>query len=270
MGCYYYICISGFLRTFKLRRGIAVPRFAFEKTSLWQLEDTKNQVIMKKLFVMALMLLSGAAQAQMDVTRFLGIPVDGPKSEMIRRLKEKGFRSNQSDSEILEGEFNGTDVLIYVVTNKNKVCRILVADANSVDEDTIKARFNRLCRQFENNPNYLSYEENQTIPDEEDISFQMSVKSKRYEAAFYQKPTIVDSAATVEKLHPLFLAKYTEEQLAEPTDVIMADLIRISAKYFMEECSKRSVWFMISELLGRYYVSIFYDNEYNRANGEDL
>ena len=27
VGCYIHICISGFLRTFKLRRGIAVPRF---------------------------------------------------------------------------------------------------------------------------------------------------------------------------------------------------------------------------------------------------
>lgn len=32
--------------------------------------------------------------AQNDVTKFLGIPVDGPKSEMIRELKAKGFILN--------------------------------------------------------------------------------------------------------------------------------------------------------------------------------
>lgn len=32
----------------------------------------------------------------------------------------------------------------------------------------------------------------------------------------------------------------------------------------------RPVWFMISELYGEYGIYMFYDNEYNRANGEDL
>ena len=32
----------------------------------------------------------------------------------------------------------------------------------------------------------------------------------------------------------------------------------------------KPVWFMISELYGKYYISMFYDNEYNRPNGEDL
>ena len=37
--------------------------------------------------------------AQQDVTTFLGIPVDGTKSEMIEKLKEKGFvYSSHSDN----------------------------------------------------------------------------------------------------------------------------------------------------------------------------
>jgi len=61
-----------------------------------------------------------AAHAQQDVTRFLGIPVDGSKSEMIHRLKEKGFQYNQSTG-ALRGEFNGLEVDIYVVTTKIKL-----------------------------------------------------------------------------------------------------------------------------------------------------
>lgn len=216
------------------------------------------------------LLLSGAAQAQMDVTRFLGIPVDGSKSEMIRQLKEKGFRSTQYDNEILEGEFNGTNVQLFIATNRNKVRRIMVADANSVNESDIKIRFNHLCKQFENNPNYISYKDNQTIPDKEDISYEMSVKAKRYEAVFYQKPTIIDTTAIIEKLHPLLLAKYTEKQLDEPTEEVITDMIQIATKYFIEESFKRPVWFMISERFGEYYISMFYDNKYNQANGEDL
>ena len=34
--------------------------------------------------------------------------------------------------------------------------------------------------------------------------------------------------------------------------------------------SKKSVWFRIMNDGLRYYISMFYDNEYNRAQGEDL
>lgn len=55
--------------------------------------------------------------AQKDVTKFLGIPVDGTKSEMIQKLKAKGFTYN-SVKDMLEGEFNGSEVQIAVVTNR--------------------------------------------------------------------------------------------------------------------------------------------------------
>ena len=89
--------------------------------------------------------------AQQDVTKFLGIPVDGSKSEMIQKLKAKGYTSSQHNKEILVGEFNGTDVNIHIATNNNKVCRIMVCDANSIDEGGIRIRFNRLCEQFKKN-----------------------------------------------------------------------------------------------------------------------
>lgn len=41
-------------------------------------------------------------------------------------------------------------------------------------------------------------------------------------------------------------------------------------KQLMDISLKKPVWFMISNAFGKYYISMFYDNEYNRANGEDL
>lgn len=38
----------------------------------------------------------------------------------------------------------------------------------------------------------------------------------------------------------------------------------------MKRIAMKPVWFMISEHYGKYYITMFYDNEYNRANGEDL
>ena len=47
-----------------------------------------------------------SAFAQEDVTKFLGIPVDGFKPEMIRKLKAKGFVEHPYRTDELVGEFN--------------------------------------------------------------------------------------------------------------------------------------------------------------------
>ena len=120
---------------------------------------------MKKFLLAVIVLFNSIILfAQKDVTQFLGIPVDGYKQEMITKLKAKGFVSSSFDRDILEGEFNGTDVNVHVVTNNNKVYRIMIADQIPIDETAIKIRFNKLCSQFENNPKYTSLDEDQTIP----------------------------------------------------------------------------------------------------------
>ena len=88
--------------------------------------------------------------AQKDVTQFLDIPVDGYKPEMIKKLKSKGFTINRHNEDILDGEFNGTNVNIAFATNNNKVWRICVFDVNTTDETNIKIRFNNLIQQFVN------------------------------------------------------------------------------------------------------------------------
>ena len=204
---------------------------------------------MKKILSITMLLMfSIVVHAQQDVTQFLGIPIDGNKKEMVRKLKEKGYQ-NDPMSEALVGEFNGANVNVFVVTNNNKVCRIMVADANNVDERAIQIRFNRLCEQFAHNPKYVSLQD-YTIPEDEDISYEISVHKKRYEAVFYQQPT--DTVTVREKLRSVL------------------EIIKLSTEYLMEDWSKRPVWFMISDYYGKYYITMFYDNEYNRANGEDL
>ena len=37
-----------------------------------------------------------------------------------------------------------------------------------------------------------------------------------------------------------------------------------------EKISKKTVWFLIDNRYGEYGIIMYYDNEYNRANGEDL
>lgn len=226
---------------------------------------------MKKLllFVAVWMVSSVATFAQRDVTTFLGIPVDGYKSDMIQALKSKGFVSSSYDKNILQGEFNGTNVSIHVATNNNKVYRLMLCDENTTDELAIRLRFNKLCNQFVANGRYVTFGEYK-IPEDEDISYQMSVHKKRYEAIFYQAPNITDTLALQNNVKAMLLTKYTEEQIANPTEEIQKDMMSIALDYSMKLVAMKPVWFMISEYGGKYYITMYYDNEYNRANGEDL
>ena len=228
---------------------------------------------MKRIFlfyIMAIMAISMSAQN--DVTTFLGIPVDGFKSEMKQKLVSKGFVPKKvGTNEFLEGEFNGTDVQVYIVTNNNKVYRIMLCDVNTRDEADIKIRFNKLVSQFENNKRYTSLDK-YTLSDEEDISYEMTVNNKTYEALFYQVPNKekVDTLALQKKVRNELLSKYTEAELKNPSEEITKEIQNTAIKIGMEMIFMKPVWFRICESYGEYYITMFYDNEYNHANGEDL
>jgi len=227
---------------------------------------------MKKVLtiIVVTILYSVSCLAQKEVTRFLGIPVDGSKSEMIHKLKDKGFRVSEFDNEVLEGEFNGRDVRVFIVTNKDKVYRIMVCDIKGEDERSIQIRFNNLCHQFENNPKYVSLESNYNIPDDEDISYEMAVNRKRYSAEFCQTVSEIDTTMVLKDLMPLMLSKFTIEQLSTPTEETQTEMQRMMVEYYKELCLKKRVWFMIAKYGVEYYIAMYYDNGYNMANGEDL
>ena len=219
------------------------------------------------------MTISFASFAQnKDVTTFLGIPVDGTASSMKQKLVSKGFVPKKvGTNEFLEGEFNGTDVQVYIVTNNNKVYRIMLCDANTQNEANIKIRFNNLVSQFENNKRYTSLDK-YTLSDEENISYEMTVNKKNYDALFYQVPNMekVDTLALQKKVRNELLSKYTEAELKNPSEEITKEYQNTAIKIGMEMMFMKPVWFRICESYGEYYITMFYDNEYNHANGEDL
>lgn len=226
----------------------------------------------KLLFSLLATLLTLSLYAQNDVTTFLGIPVDGFKSEMRQKLIDKGFTPKKvGNNEYLEGEFNGTDVHIYIATNNNKVYRIMVCDANTQDEANIKIRFNKLVNQFENNKRYTALDQ-YTISDTEDISYEMLVHKKNFDALFYQNPDMekVDTLALQNKIREQLLEKYKPEQLENPTEEMNQEVQAIAMRIGMDMIFKKPVWFRICESYGEYYITMYYDNEYNHANGEDL
>jgi len=201
--------------------------------------------------------------AQTDVTQFLGIPVDGTKNDMMKKLLEKGFRRMKKNDDFLTGQFNGKTVSIHIVTNNGKVYRLMVANQLNVTETVIKNEFNTLCKQFDENKKYVcpTFIDTYIIPEEENISYQMTVKNKRYQALFYQKTSTYDSLIIEGDtlIYKDTLSKKEEERL----DVVIAEISN-------KKLQQKKVWFVINEILGKYYIVIYYDNTLNQPNGEDL
>lgn len=222
------------------------------------------------------MLMVAMLNAQVEVTKFLGIPVDGTKYEMISKLKAKGYTWN-SNLECLEGEFNGREVMIKVGTNNNKVYRLLVRYKYTCDETNIRILFNTLLSQFKNNERYLSElgALNEPIEDDEDISYNISVKNKRYQASFIQLDNkfIADTVLFRNKLEQYLYSRYTNEEIKEVRDKMQEDkyfAFQFITEMYEEWFGNNSVWFMIGEEYGQYRILLFYDNNNNAANGEDL
>ena len=139
---------------------------------------------MKKALLIALLtLLSAVCFAQEGgPLKFLGIPIDGPKAQFVEKLKAKGF-TYSTLSEGYKGQFNGKPVDVYIHTNHNLVDRVYVAFPYTTEEG-IRTEFNRLLGQFENTGKYEDFGMNEEILEGEDISYEITVKNKRYQASF--------------------------------------------------------------------------------------
>jgi hypothetical protein len=223
------------------------------------LKPKKMKIELKKVLWLLMLLIFPIAS--------FDIPVDGYKPEMIEKLKSRGYIINRQSKDILDGEFNGTKVNIFIGTNNNKVWRIAILDEYSTDEINIKIRFNNLIQQFVNNNRYSIQSDSiiskSIIPKDEDISYEMTVNNKRYEAAFNQKSIKYDSL-TNEK--DILIVK---DKLSEKEEEKFGDLMVEIIKESMNSLNK-TVWFMIKEEYGEYRIIMFYENGYNEANGSGL
>ncbi len=114
---------------------------------------------MRKLVFTLLMLMTLSMSAQNDnVIKFMGIPIDGSKSEMISKLEEKGFvtvegirriedaekelerlggeitggKMRENDKEyFMNGYFDGKQCTLVIIAYKSKVYKMVVAFEDS-------------------------------------------------------------------------------------------------------------------------------------------
>ena len=141
----------------------------------------------------------------------------------------------------------------------------MLADNNKVDEAQIKIRFNNLVKQFENNKRYHAFAD-YSLSDKEDISYEMGINNKEYVAHYLQDPDFENIDAQIQIA---IKEKYSAEELKNPSETVKNDIKDITNKILGYHFMKR-VWFCIERYNGEYGICMFYDNEYNRANGEDL
>lgn len=206
------------------------------------------------------------------VTKFLGIPIDGTKSGMIQKLRAKGFTYNSSTG-VLKGTFNGERVNLYVVTNNNKVYRILVEPNNSWDEGQIKIRYNNLFSQFIDNGKYY-YLSHDSI-DNVDLEYQMFVKNKVFQTVMIQLPGSINDPTFRKKVEDAYLSNFKsstqDDKYENLTNMDDPLIFNTACMLYANNYSDNIVWFTIDrEGNNRYRLLIYYDNMKNKAHGEDL
>ena len=146
---------------------------------------------------------------------FLGIPVDGSEQAMKNKLKQKGFKEKYG-YDCLTGQFNGETVDVYIHTNHQIVDRIYVAFRPTTEHE-ICIMFNRLLTQFQNNNKYSGFYGNTEISMNEDISNEILVNHKRYEASFrYINPDLdVSEEEFMERFLTALSSTLSEEQVTK-------------------------------------------------------
>lgn len=137
---------------------------------------------MRKFIIVSILSICAHTSFGQNTIKFLGIPIDGDIKEMIKALEAKGYEYD-STSDMLWGEFNGNDVGVKIQTVNHKVWRLAIIDATSRDETEIKLRFNMLFNQFLNSEKYYLLD-GRELTDDDDISYEMIVHNKRYDATF--------------------------------------------------------------------------------------
>lgn len=238
--------------------------------------------------------------------KFLGIPIDGTEAQFVSKLKNKGFTYNTL-TEGYKGQFNGKPVDVYIHTNHNVVDRVYVAFPYTTEE-SIRNEFNRLLGQFQNTEKYMDLVMNEEIPESEDISYEITVNNKRYQASLSYFDPNRDPVAFMDALLDKFSEFFSDEQIAKLKEYIektidapedqrealqsemMAEMhkmwmrqdengtpdeeeaFRFITTFLdgMRELADGEVWFMIHEHYGRYQIGLYYDNLHNQAHGEDL
>ena len=226
---------------------------------------------MKRIVVFLVLFVNSVVMfGKRDVTRFMGIPVDGTKSEMLEKLKANGFASFTKEKDILQGECDGRMVNVYLETYHDKVWQVVVADVYTLDGEGIKERFNGLCEQFSSDPDYFGRiltEDGNVIPDSVDVETMMSQGMCR--AIYVYKCYDDEGEDKSKELNDYFLTKYTQNEIDSPTNEIEDDMETMKNDYYTQFISRYEFFIdIVQKSKGNYFILMRYVNKCNNEMGK--
>lgn len=203
-----------------------------------------------------------------NVIHFMGVPIDGSKAKVVRGLKKQGFVRSKLYPSLLEGEFNGRDMLLHVLTHKDKVYSIALVDAMASNEVDIKIAYNTLFQQIQNNGKYIFIGGDGLISEDENVLHKMYFDEHRYASFFYAL-----SSEELEELVGQYMAyirdSYNEDELVKPSDKMQMDLKQIQGVLIDQKLQKKVTLGIVRDSDG-FKIALFYNNVHNEPKGEAL
>lgn len=186
---------------------------------------------MKKFLFILIMCIAALTACKQNTIKFLDIPVDGTKQEMMDQLQAKGFKYD-SVNDCLMGEFNGMESGILLTTFNNKVWRVIVMNKTPLNSFNADVRFNNFVDQFTNNEKYIR------LSDEEiSENYTLSFWNDCQDVLYFNKCAVF-----------AFKNGITKEGINEGV----------------------AIYSFHNNVVGGYGIMILYNNHNNVANGEDL
>ena len=196
--------------------------------------------------------------------KFLGIPIDGGKKEVISKLTELGFQKEYGE-DILTGIFNGENVKLQISTNHGIVDRIIVEYPSTSSNNDTRIKYNTLLSRFNRNAKYVSLSPRAEIPVSENLALKLHDNSKYYDAAYF----FLQNSTNTEDWKKYFAAEYCK-RYSTPFESISYEELE-EALFCLPKTIRSAingiVWFTITDVR---HIAIYYDNLHNRPHGEDL
>lgn len=207
---------------------------------------------------------TGKEQTDENSLKFLGIPIDGSKKDMIEALEEKGFNYSEYN-DYLTGIFNGENVKVFISTNHGIVDRIRVVYPDANDSNDSRVKYNTLLSRFNRNAKYVSVSPRPEIPEGESVGLNSYGDSQYYDTAFFFLMPETNPDEWKKEFNASYKKKYTKPvnklTYSELEEVLFCLPMQI------RNAISGIVWLSITSVNN---INICYDNLQNRPRGEDL
>lgn len=210
---------------------------------------------------------------------FKGVPVDGTRAEMIRKLKQKGFKFDAKE-ESFDGEFNGDKISGIILDYKDKVYGIrFIYDVSGFSKALVINRFNGLVQSYETSNKYQPDEvykvsndiDSYLIDTYEDIDYEMK-KGRVYDAQYLYNVGKYPEDTTGYYLYKKEMTdKYADFYKAKHHEELFEKLLSPGA-FYIYRLERDIVHFYIIPgfTTGTYNIMFDYHNRRNAPNNEDL